>query len=149
MRKHALMLLTALLLLCLASGAGAEAANADMIERYLGSWVNDEYRLYIRLEGEEIYSRLTQSEGDYAWEFDRCWYDAEEDRLYGDTCVRYREYIDWDTMELVQDDWSLADMVFAYFAFGEDEDTLIACDIPHIDEPLTFRRVIDEEYFGF
>ena len=148
MKKRTLWLLTALLLICLAASAGAEASQEERIDRYLGGWVSDDYRMYIRSEDDEIFARLTETESDYVWEFDRCWYDEKEDRLYGPNYVRYRQVIDWDSMELLEEDWSMGDLSFTCFAFGDDEDTLIASDIPYIDEPLTFHRVDDEEFFG-
>ena len=149
MKKQAVWLLTILLLASLTGVAGAEAATEARIDRYLGGWVSDEYRMYIRLESDEIYSRLTQSEDDEVWEFDRCWYDAEEDLLYGPNYVHYRQRIDWDTMELVEEDWSMGDLGFTCFSLSEDGDALVARDIPYLDEPLTLRRISDEKWFGF
>jgi hypothetical protein len=148
MKKHAVLLWTALLLACLLAAAGAEAPQKNTVDPFLGGWINDDYRMYIRLEGDEIYCRLTETKGDYVWEYDRCWFDAETAQLNGLNCVRYREYIDWDTMELVQEDWALGDLGLTCFEFGEDEDTLIAVDIPELAESLTFHRGSDEECFG-
>lgn len=149
MKKYAAWLFSVLLAVCLTAGAEAQASKEAQIERYIGGWIGEDYRMYVRLEDDEIYSRLTQAFGNYVWEFDRCRFDAEEDLLYAPNCVRYRQIIDWDSMELVREDWSLGDLGFTCFAFADDEDTLVGTDIPNIDGPVTFRRVSDEEYFGF
>jgi len=141
--KRALCLAALLLAVLAAWGAAAEG-----VDRFLGGWVNDEYRMYILLEDEEVSSRLTQTEGDCVWEFDRCWYSEEDGRLYGPNYVRYRQTIDWETMELVQEDWALGDLGFTYFELADGGDTLIAVDVPNLDGTLTFRRVSDGEYSG-
>ena len=105
--------------------------------------------MYVRVEEDEIYVWLNEVNGDYVWEFDHSFYDGDEDQLCLTNYERYRQVIDWDTMELLQEDWSLGDMLFASLAFGDDEDTLIAADIPYIDEPLTLCRVVEEEDDGF
>ena len=103
-----------------------------------------------RRGGEDgICARLTQAEGDCVWEFYRCLYDADEARLYAPNYTRYREYIDWDTMELVQEDWALGDLGLTWFAFADDDDALIACEVPEVDEPITLSRGSEEEDFGF
>ena len=119
-----------------------------MIQRYLGCWVNDDYRMYIRLEGDEIYSRLYRPEDSYVREFDRCYYDGEDGKLYGPNYMRYWQVIDPDTLKLLQEDWSLGDLGFTWFALDGDEDSLVGNDIPGLDEPLTSRRVSDEAYYG-
>ena len=43
----------------------------------------------------------------------------------------------------------LTGLVFACFAFEDDEDTLIASNIPYIDGNVELQRVSDEEYFKF
>ena len=118
-----------------------------IIGRYLGGWLNDEYRMYIRLEDDEVLCRLTQSEGDDVWELSGCYYDTKEDCVYSMNCIHYREYIDWDTYELVQDDWSLTGLVFASLVLSDNGNTLIASDIPYIDGSLTLTSVDDEAYF--
>ena len=148
MKKRMALLAAVLLLACLAAHGGAEASEEEMIQRYLGGWLNDDYRMYIRLEGDEVYSRLYRPDDSYVWEFDRCYYDEEDGCLYGPNYVRYREVIDPDTLELLQEDWALGDLGFTSFAFDGDGDTLVVSDIPDLDEPLTFRRVSDEEYSG-
>jgi hypothetical protein len=75
--------------------------------------------------------------------------EESEGRLYCMNCIHYREFIDWDIRELVQEDWSLTGLVFACFAFEDDEDTLIASNIPYIDGNVELQRVSDEEYFKF
>ena len=150
MKRIIAALLAALLLACLAANAGAEAPGEDMTDRFLGEWVGDAYRMYVRLDEEDgICARLTQVEGDCVWEFYRCLYDADEARLYAPNYTRYREYIDWDTMELVQEDWALGDLGLTWFAFADDDDVLIACEVPEVDEPITLSRVSEEEDFGF
>ena len=149
MRIHAILLLTTLLLAALAALTGANAPESDAAGRFLGGWVNDEYNLYIRRDDDGIAGRLSQAEGDRAWEFSGGYYDADKARLYFLNCIRYREYIDLDTLELVQEDWSMSDLVFTWLALAGDGDALTAGDIPGIEAPLALRRVSDEEYFGF
>ena len=79
MKKYAAWLFSVLLAVCLTAGAEAQASKEAQIERYIGAWIGEDYRMYVRLEDDEIYSRLTQAFGNYVWEFDRCWFDAEED----------------------------------------------------------------------
>ena len=154
MKRCAVLLLTVLLWVCLASGtciesAGAEEPMKSGIDRFLGGWLNDEFSMYTRLEDDQIYCRLTRSESDEVWELSGFDYDAGEERLCCMNCIHYRELIDWDTHELVQEDWSLTGLVFAYFTFKNDGDTLIICDIPYIGGDLELQKVSDEEYFGF
>lgn len=148
MKKHIILLLTLLLLVSLTASAGAETSKQALIERYLGAWVNDDYELYIRLEDDEIYARLTETDGSYVWEFDRCYYDAEDDRLWAPCCTRYKQVLNWDTMEIDQEDWSLNDMAFTYFYLKKDEVSLKAIDVPHIKNAQTLRWVSDEEFFN-
>ena len=148
MKRCAILLLALLLWACPGTGsriasAGAEKPTESGIGRFLGGWVNDEYSMYMRLEEDQIYCRLTQSEGDGVWELSGFEYDAGEERLYCMNCIHYREFIDWDTMALVQEDWSLTGLAFAYFAFKDDGDTLTACDIPHLDGNLELQRESD------
>jgi hypothetical protein len=75
--------------------------------------------------------------------------EESEGRLYCMNCIHYREFIDWDIRELVQEDWSLTGLVFAYLTLKDGGDTLVACDIPHLDGDVELRRVSDEEYFSF
>lgn len=136
---------------CLASGsclpgAGAEILAEMEIGRFLGGWLNDEYNMYMRLEEGQIYCRLTQSEGDGVWELSGFEYDASEGRLFCMNCIHYREFIDWDAQALVQEDWSLTGLAFAYFAFKDGGDTLMACDIPHLDGNLELQRASDAPY---
>ena len=152
MKRRAVLFLSVFLLVCLASGiciasAGAEELMESGIERFLGGWQNDEFKMYMRLEDDQIYCRLTQSDSDDVWELSGFEYDVSEGSLYCMNCIHYREFIDWDTYELVQEDWSLTGLAFASFAFKDDEDTLIACDIPHLDGTLELRKVSDEEYY--
>ena len=151
MKRCTALLLTVLLWVCLAPGAcfasaGAEELEESWVEPFLGGWLNDEFSMYMRIEDDEIVCRLTQSAGDDVWELSGFDYNAGEERLYCMNCIHYREFINWDTHELVQEDWSLTGLAFAYFAFIDD-DTLMACDIPHTDGDLELRKVSDEEYY--
>lgn len=148
MKKHTAMLLAALVLAGLIACGRAEASKQDRIERYLGGWVSDGLKMYITLEDDVIFARLTQSGSDCVWEFDNCLYDQGEDHLWCPVYRHYREHIDWETLELVQEDWSMNDLGFTVLAFGNDGDTLIASDIPDTDEPQSFRRVSDEAFFA-
>ena len=153
-KRCAVLLLTVFLWFCLASetciaSTGAVKLKESRIDQFLGGWLNDEYSMYLRFEDDDIYCRLTNSNSDDVWELSGFDYDVSEERLYCMNCIHYREFIDWDTYELVQEDWSLTGLVFAYFAFKDDEDVLIACDIPYINGNLEFQKVSDEEYFRF
>ena len=154
MKKCAVLLLTVFLWVCLApvcgfASAGAEELTEDRIEPFLGGWINDEDSMYVRLEENELRCRISQPEGDDVWELDGFEYNESEDRLYCMNCIHYREFIDWDEHELVQEDWSLTGLVFACFEFKDDRDILFVSDIPYIDGNLELLRVSDEEYFGF
>ncbi len=154
MKRCTLLLLTVFLWVCLASGkciagAGAENLMENRIDLFLGGWHNDEFKMYMRLEDDQICCRLTQSDSDDVWELSGFEYDVSEESLYCMNCIHYREFIDWDTYELVQEDWSLTGLVFASFTFKDDEDTLIACNIPYINGDLELQKASDEEYFGF
>lgn len=154
MKRCAALLLAALLWVCLASGsriasAGAEGSMEGRIDRFLGGWLNDEYSMYMRLEDDQVCCRLTRSDSDEVWELSGFDYDVSEERLYCMNCIHYREFIDWDTYALVQEDWSLTGLVFAYFAFMDDRETLVACAIPYINGSLELQRASDEAYFGF
>ena len=153
MKRCAVLFLTVLLWISLATetciaNTRAEERMESGIDRFLGGWLNDGFSMYMRLEDDEIYCRLTQSDGDDIWELSGFEYDVREECLYCMNCIHYREFIDWDTHELVQEDWSLTGLVFACFAFKEDEDSLMVCNIPYIDRTLELQKVSDEEYFG-
>ena len=163
MKRHIAWLLAALLLACLTGGAWAEAAQQDapeldlaggdledpaLVGPWLGEWEGDGYTLYLRLDEDGIAGRLNHADSGYVWDFDHCWYDAAQNLLWCPNYERYRETIDWDTMELVQEDWSLGDMSFTCFAFGDDADTLVGSDIPHVDGAVTLRRVSDDAFSG-
>ena len=142
MKRYIAMLLAVLLLACLVIYAQAEVSKDERINRYVGVWNNDEFYMYITLEDDEILATLKQWEEDgYVWEFKSCYYDTEEDCLWCPNYIQYREHIDEDTLERVQEDWSLGDMNLTCLTFGDDEDTLIASDIPDIDAPQSFDRV--------
>lgn len=148
MKKRAALML-AVLLACLAACAAAEAPDRDpMIRRFVGCWVNDDYRMYTQADEEDITSRFTEANGDYVWEFYHCLYDAEGDQLLMPNYTRYRQVIDWDTMELVEEDWSLGDLGFTCVTLGEDGETLTITDIPYLEEPQTLHRVSEAEFFG-
>ena len=149
MKKQAILFLTLVLAACLAAGALAEARREASVDGYLGEWVGDGYRMYVRVENDEIFARLTEAEDDWVWEFDSCLFDGEDGILYGMNYVRYREYIDWDKMELVQEDWALGDLGFTSFTLSEDGEALTAADVPGVDEPFELRRVSDEADHGF
>ena len=154
MKRCAVLLVTALLWVCLASGAciadaGAEGLEESGVDLFLGGWLNDEFSMYLRREDDDISCRLTRPDSDDVWELDGFSYEESEERLYCMNCIHYREFIDWDIHELVQEDWSLTGLVFACFAFEDDEDTLIASNIPYIDGNVELQRVSDEEYFKF
>ena len=144
MKKRIILLLITLLLIGAVLNAGAEASKEENLSRYLGEWASDEYRLYIRIEGDEVFARLSEVNGDFVWEFNRCYFDLDEGCLYGSNYVRYREFIDWDAMELVQDSWSTGDLAFTCFAFEDDRDDLTISDVPYIDKVLTLRPVGDD-----
>lgn len=144
MKRHIFLILITLLLIATALKAGAEASKDENLSRYLGAWVSEEYRLYIRIEDDEVIARLTEVNGDYVWEFNRCFFDRDEGCLCGQNYVHYRQYIEWDVMELVQDDWSMGDLAFTCFAFEDDGDDLNIRDVPYIDKVLTLRPVGDE-----
>lgn len=152
MKRCVVLFLTVFLWVCLATGicianAKAEKWVENRIDRYLGGWLNDEYSMYMRLEDDEIHCRLTRSDSDDVWELDGFEYDAGEESLYCMNCIHYREFIDWDTIELVQEDWSLTGLVFASFTF-KDEDTLKVCNIPYVNGDLELQKVSDKEFFG-
>ena len=144
LKKRVILILMTLLLIGAALNAGAEASKEENLSRFLGEWASDEYRLYIRVEGDEVFARLSEVNGDFVWEFNRCYFDLDEGCLYGSNYVRYREFIDWDAMELVQDSWSTGDLAFTCFAFEDDEDVLNIRDVPYINKSLTLRPVDDE-----
>ena len=144
MKKRVILILMTLLLIGAALNAGAEASKEENLSRFLGEWASDEYRLYIRVEGDEVFARLSEVNGDFVWEFNCCYFDLDEGCLYGSNYVRYREFIDWDAMELVQDSWSTGDLAFTCFAFEDDEDVLNIRDVPYINKSLTLRPVDDE-----
>ena len=154
MKRCAALLLAVYLWICLVpaaciADAGAEALKEGRVDRFFGGWLNDEFRMYMRLEDDDIYCRLTQSDGDDVWELSGFEYDASEACLYCMNCIHYREFIDWDTYELVQEDWSLTGLTFTNFAFKDDENTLVVSDIPYIDGVLELHRASDKAYFGF
>lgn len=154
LKRCAVLFLLILLWVCPAwgsciAGAGAEELMESGIDRFLGGWVNDAYSMYMRLENDMICCRMTQSDSDDVWELSGFEYDAREDRLRCMNCIHYREFIDWNTYELVQEDWSLTGLVFADFVIKDDGNTLIASNIPYIDGKLELHRVSDEAYFGF
>ena len=78
MKRHIFLILITLLLIATALKAGAEASKDENLSRYLGAWVSEEYRLYIRIEDDEVIARLTEVNGDYVWEFNRCFFDRDE-----------------------------------------------------------------------
>ena len=97
----------------------------------------------IRSAGDEITCRIPRLDplGDcVVWKFSGCFYIADENRLWCPACTHYREHIDLETSELVQEDWWINDMAFACFTFAEGEDALVGCDIPGFDAPLALRR---------
>lgn len=154
MKRCAMLLATVLLWVCFAPGAciadaGAEGLEESGVDLFLGGWLNDEFSMYLRREDDDISCRLTLPDSDDVWELDGFSYEESEGRLYCMNCIHYREFIDWDIRELVQEDWSLTGLVFACFAFEDDEDTLIASNIPYIDGNVELQRVSDEEYFKF
>ena len=104
LKRHIFLILITLLLIATALKAGAEASKDENLSRYLGAWVSEEYRLYIRIEDDEVIARLTEVNGDYVWEFNRCFFDRDEGCLCGQNYVHYRQYIDWDVMELAVPD---------------------------------------------
>lgn len=144
LKKGIILILTTLLLIGADLNAGAEASKEENLSRYLGEWASDECRLYIRIEGDEVFAWLSEVNGDFVWEFNRCYFDLDEGCLYGSNNVCYREFIDWDAMELVQDSWSTGDLAFTCFAFDDDEDILNIRDVPYINKGLTLRPVGDE-----
>ena len=103
----------------------------------------------LRREDDDISCRLTRPDSDDVWELDGFSYEESEERLYCMNCIHYREFIDWDTHTLVQEDWSLTGLVFASLTIQDDGDMLIACNIPYIDGSLELQKVSDEEYYGF
>ena len=54
MKRHIFLILITLLLIATALKAGAEASKDENLSRYLGAWVSEEYRLYIRIEDDEV-----------------------------------------------------------------------------------------------
>ena len=137
-------LLACLLALLALTGSGAlgEAVGSGL-EHYLDTWECGDYAVSLWQQPDgELNARMIRFDEDATavWEYGPCWYDEEEDVLYGASCVRYREYFDEVARELAQEDWSLNDMSFATFRLTED-DTLIAGDIDGLDGTLTFQRV--------
>ena len=49
LKRHIFLILITLLLIATALKAGAEASKDENLSRYLGAWVSEEYRLYIRI----------------------------------------------------------------------------------------------------
>lgn len=90
MKRHIFLILITLLLIATALKAGAEASKDENLSRYLGAWVSEEYRLYIRIEDDEVIARLTEVNGDYVWEFNRCFFDRDEGCLCGRKGSRIR-----------------------------------------------------------
>lgn len=153
MRRLIILFVAMLALACLIPGAWAETPEATAIHRFLGGWQHEDYSLYIRLEDDElicVLSRYDEASDDTAyWEYTPFLYQAEDDSLCCPTCVHYRERIDFETYETIQEDWSLIELESTRLAFGDDEDTLVGSEIHGIDAPVVFRRVRDEESFGF
>ena len=153
MKRCAALLLAVILWVCPATGnripgAGAEELMESGIDRFLGGWVNDEYSMYMRLEDDEIWCRMTKTDSDDVWELSGFDYEASEERLCCMNCIHYREFIDWDALELVEEDWSLTGLVFGYLVLEDDGDALSVCNIPYIDGTLELQKVSDEVYFG-
>ena len=72
MKRCAVLFLTVFLWVCLATETSIANARAEKwmesrIDRFLGGWLNDEFRMYMRLEDDQIYCRLTQSDSDDVW----------------------------------------------------------------------------------
>jgi len=145
MKRRIVLILAALLLACLAAGAGAETPEEAMMGRLAGEWCSDEYRLIIRPEEDGLVGRLTETDGDCVWDLHGSLYVEEEACLYFMNYERYRQVIDWDSMELVQEDWSLGDLAYIGLTLPGDGDALVVSDVPYIDEPLTLRRADDGE----
>ena len=151
MRRPVVLSVAMLVLVCLVSGAWAETPEEAAIHRFLGGWLNEDFNLYIRQEDDELIcmvSRYDDASGDTVyWEFTPCVYQAEDDSLLCPTCVHYREHIDMETYEMIQEDWLLISMEETRFAFGDDEDMLIGSDIHDVDDLVAFRRAGDEVSF--
>lgn len=143
MIKRALYLLLALLLF-----STAACAEADPAQRYSGVWVDGDYTLEFVYNDEEeaLTGSLTgyDESGDcLVWEFYACFYYAEGDFLWCPGISFHRDRIDSETFERTELDWWLTDLGDAWFAFGDDGDTLVGRDIKGIDGPLTLHRAAD------
>lgn len=143
MRKRALFLLIALLMTGRLAFAREIAVEEAVYERYCGTWSNDDFLLDLRFEEDTMTGRLAQygeSDDIVVWEFYHCQYEPESDILWCDGCIHYRERIDFVTFERTEEDWRLTDLSDIYFAFGDDENTIIGYGIEDISEPLVLQR---------
>jgi hypothetical protein len=144
MKMTPFKLIVAILLLAgMAAFAGANAAEDAMYERYCGVWSREDFILNLKYEDGEMTGSLMQFErsGDIVtWDFTHCWYVPESDILWCNVCTHYRVHIDPKTFERTEEDWWLTDLSDIYFAFGDDQDTLIGYEIEDIGEPLVLRR---------
>ena len=144
MKMTPFKLIVAILLLAgMAAFAPANAAEDAMYKRYCGVWSREDFILNLKYEDGEMTGSLMQFEqsGDVVtWDFTHCWYVPESDILWCNGCTHYRVHIDPKTFERTEEDWWLTDLSDIYFAFGDDQDTLIGYEIEDIGEPLVLRR---------
>ena len=70
--------------------------------------------------------------------------DAAEDRLYAPNYIRYREVLDPVRGEILQEDMSLGDLGFTCLVLEDGGETLVATDLPNVEEEQAFTRDADE-----
>ena len=143
MRFASILIIIVFILSGMSAFAGAGAAEDALYERYCGLWARDDFILNLQYKEGAMTGNLMQFEasGDnVVWEFTYCQYLPDEDILWCRGCTHYREHIDPETFQRTEEDWWLSDLSDIYFAFGDDEDTLIGHDIEDIGEPLVLKR---------
>ena len=120
---------------------GFALAERGILDRYAGGWTDGETSAYFRYDVDDFICRITRDDGEdtLVWEFDGGWYDEEAQALVFMNCERYREHIDMEALELVEEDWSLIGLAFAEFKLSEDGKTVTCTNIAGIDQPLILR----------
>ena len=150
MGKRIAILVLVLLLAGLNALAGSDAAEDSVYARYSGNWYFEDCLLELKYEEGAMTGSLMYFEksGDIInWDFTSCIYVPEDDILWCNGCTHYRTHIDPQTHERTEEDWWLSDLSDIYFAFGDDEDTLIGYDIEDLGEPVVLRRSYLEALF--
>jgi len=121
---------------------GLALGEQAILDRYAGGWTDGETDAYFNYDRDDgMTCRITRDIGEdtLVWEYYGSMYDEEAQALVCMNCERYREHIDMDAMEVLQEDWSLSDLCFAEFKLSEDGKTMTCTDIAGLDEPLVLR----------